>query len=318
VVVNKNSVTIGIPVYNEQDRIEQAIRSAAPQCGRLIVADNASTDKTESICRSLQLSYPNMEYFRHATNLGSLENWHFLISNADTPYFMTLGSHDTIEAGFIDTLLETLSSDSAIALAAGGLFYNYEFDPSSVLRPDVGFNNWKGGIDPSPAQRVKSFLFADARLPWAMYGLFRTEVYKKCFTRDLPLDGLDLVFLAKIAQHGKVVINQHARYYAWVRSVEDTREKYAERISGSKENAKQLLKMKIARRTEIHKILTNSLQPKSFFARLKLRFEAMARFGPYKLPSSDPWFYLLFLPSKVVGEARRLKRRVGRRMGALS
>ncbi|MBT8120914.1 MAG: glycosyltransferase, partial [Gammaproteobacteria bacterium] len=42
----KNGLTIGIPVYNEKDRIERAIRSAAPQCEKLIVSDNASSDGT--------------------------------------------------------------------------------------------------------------------------------------------------------------------------------------------------------------------------------------------------------------------------------
>lgn len=47
-------VSIGMPVYNGADVIEQAIESVLSQSFRdfeLIISDNASTDRTEEICR---------------------------------------------------------------------------------------------------------------------------------------------------------------------------------------------------------------------------------------------------------------------------
>ena len=44
-----SGVTIGIPVYSEQDRIERCIRAVAPQCDKLIIADNFFTDDTDHL-----------------------------------------------------------------------------------------------------------------------------------------------------------------------------------------------------------------------------------------------------------------------------
>jgi glycosyltransferase involved in cell wall biosynthesis len=50
---SKPLVTIGLPVYNGENYISQAIDSILAQTYEnfeLIISDNASTDKTESIC----------------------------------------------------------------------------------------------------------------------------------------------------------------------------------------------------------------------------------------------------------------------------
>ena len=47
-------VSIGMPVYNGEKFVQEAIQSLLQQTHRnfeLIISDNASTDMTESICR---------------------------------------------------------------------------------------------------------------------------------------------------------------------------------------------------------------------------------------------------------------------------
>ena len=49
-------VSIGLPVYNGEEFLEDAIRSALTQTFgdfELVICDNASTDRTETIARDL-------------------------------------------------------------------------------------------------------------------------------------------------------------------------------------------------------------------------------------------------------------------------
>lgn len=304
----QNGVTIGIPVYNEQDRIERAIHCAAPQCERLVVADNASTDGTESICRRLELIYPHLEYVRHTHNIGALENWHFLLSVTESPYFMTLGSHDFIEDNFIETLRGVLESDPSVMLAAGSLCYEYESPEDSGPTTDGNFNTWAAGAQEDPAKRLRSLLFDEVRLPWAMYGVFRTQAYKECFTRDIPPYGVDTIFLAKIIRRGKIIVTNDTHYHAWIRARKDVSSTYLERLLGSKARNRVRKRMRNAMRVAMFDLLLDSESPATFSGRQMLRQEAMTRFGTFKLDGIDPWFFLLYVPVKLARKWKRLRR----------
>jgi len=300
----RNGVTIGIPVFNEQDRIERAIRCAAPQCERLVVADNASTDATETICRRLATEYTHLEYVRHEQNMGSLENWHFLLSVTDSPYFMTLGSHDYIDANYIDTLLAIMLADDSVIVAVGNLCFEYE--EGSGPNTDEAFNAWEGGIQENAAARVRSFIFDDAQLAWLMQGLFRTHEYKTHFTRDLPPYGIDAVFLATILQHGKIVVSPATRYHAWIRHSKGNHPSYLERLIGKKSRSSKRNRMRNNMRAALYKVLLGSEEPSTLLDITRLRFQVMTRLGTFKLNDTDPMFYLLYIPVKLARKLRRL------------
>lgn len=71
------SVSIVIPVFNEERTIKQVVQAVAGQnytrlslsSPEIIVVDDASTDNTYSIVQRMQASW-NIRIFRHETNLG--------------------------------------------------------------------------------------------------------------------------------------------------------------------------------------------------------------------------------------------------------
>ncbi|HAW50901.1 MAG TPA: glycosyl transferase 2 family protein, partial [Flavobacteriales bacterium] len=71
-------VSILIPCYNQEDVIEQTVRSALSQTYEnieIIVSDDASTDTTPQILRDLQNQYPRkVKVFLHTINLGVTKN----------------------------------------------------------------------------------------------------------------------------------------------------------------------------------------------------------------------------------------------------
>jgi glycosyltransferase involved in cell wall biosynthesis len=274
------------------------------QCERLIIADNASSDGTQQVCLDLAREFPNIEYIRHAQNRGALENWHFLLSKAETAYLMVLGSHDFVAPNFIQTLKQLLDSDSNAVLAVAAL----HFQQSSQEIKDSIYSSWTNGALDDVIHRVHSTVFDDVNLSWAMYGLYRADVYKKCFTRDLPLVGGDNVFLCKVSAVGKILISNETAYYAQSRE-RDTGHDYVLRITANSKTSKSYKKIKSQRRIQMYHILISVEQPKSFLEGALLRYRFMSRHGTFKAGKFDLMFFLLSIPSKIASEIRRAVRK---------
>jgi glycosyltransferase involved in cell wall biosynthesis len=302
----QNDVTIGIPVYNEAALIERAIRSAAPQCQRLIIADNASTDNTQNICQELMSEYANLEYFRHETNTGALNNWFFLLSQVDTEYYMTIGSHDYIKEESISSLTEILKSEPDVVLAAAALFFEYE--GACEIVPHDLFNSWRGGLENHPASRLRNLLYSNVGIPWAVYGLFRTSIYRANFTFDLPVVGADQIFLYRTALAGKIKIDSRAGYVAWQRK-SDTRADYIKRIRGDSVKKNQNRELRYKFRLAVYDLLVSLPRKDLHSYNWVIRLHVMSRFGVFKKGRADVLFYLLYVPARIISEIRRFKKR---------
>jgi glycosyltransferase involved in cell wall biosynthesis len=303
-----NGLTIGIPVYNEENRIERAIRSAARQCEKLIVADNASTDATGEICQKLLSEYPNMEYFCHTENTGALNNWFFILGKTDTPYIMYLGSHDYIDKGYTGKLLEIMESDSSVEITIGRLCH----EVNSGSKDAAQFNQWAGGMSHDAVDRIWAFLFDRSDIAWAMYGIFRTDSYKECFSGELPSYGVDIIFLARILSIGRLIVAGDTGYHAWLRENREDKSDYLERVAAKKYNRKQRIRMRNEFRVAQYRTITHLFPSIGIVKKTILRFQAMARFGTFRTPGSDPLYYLLYIPVKIARKFARVFRWIQR------
>jgi glycosyltransferase involved in cell wall biosynthesis len=93
-------VTIGLPVFNGQRYLREAMDSLLGQSFRdfeLIISDNASTDSTAEIIREYQAMDPRVRYIRQAENIGATKNFLFVLDQAKSELFMW-ASHDDIWA----------------------------------------------------------------------------------------------------------------------------------------------------------------------------------------------------------------------------
>ena len=72
------TVSMGLPVYNGQRYLAQAVESLLAQTFgdfELVLCDNASTDETESIGRDLEKRDRRVRYHRNERNLGAAPNF---------------------------------------------------------------------------------------------------------------------------------------------------------------------------------------------------------------------------------------------------
>ena len=103
---------IGMPVYNGAKWIQESIEYLLNQSFKdfeLIIADNASTDGTETICRGIAERDPRVRYHRHTSNIGVFRNYNYVFKLATAPYFKWASCNDICLDGF----LESVSTSSA-------------------------------------------------------------------------------------------------------------------------------------------------------------------------------------------------------------
>jgi glycosyltransferase involved in cell wall biosynthesis len=107
-------VSIGLPVFNGEDFLRRALDTLLAQTFvnfELIISDNASTDKTEEICKEYAARDSRIRYIRQASNLGGLENFNFVLREAHSRYFMWAAVDDQWDPLFIQSLLRRLEND---------------------------------------------------------------------------------------------------------------------------------------------------------------------------------------------------------------
>ena len=105
----KPLVTVGMPVRNGQSVIEEALESVLNQTMtdfELVIADNASTDETESICRKYVRSDSRVRYHRHDRNLGAAQNFNFTFAQCRGPYFKWMAHDDIIAPTYLERCLK--------------------------------------------------------------------------------------------------------------------------------------------------------------------------------------------------------------------
>ena len=71
-------VSIGLPVYNGENFLEEAVESLLAQTFEdfeLIISDNASTDRTKAICQAYAAQDDRVRYFRNHENIGASGNF---------------------------------------------------------------------------------------------------------------------------------------------------------------------------------------------------------------------------------------------------
>ena len=122
---NAPLVSIGLPVFNGEKSLRQTLDSLLAQdcCDfELIISDNASTDKTEEICVEYAARDSRIRYVRQINNLGSINNFNFVLQAARGEYFMWAAADDFWATDFIHTLLAGLENNPT----AVGVFCPYQ------------------------------------------------------------------------------------------------------------------------------------------------------------------------------------------------
>lgn len=194
--------TIGMPVYNGSQYLEQAIRSLLSQTETdfvLIISDNASTDGTREICTRLAAADSRITYIRQDTNIGAVRNFEYVLQQATSPFFMWAADDDVWAAEFLAVGLELLrQSPDAIGCVIGQEWIDAEGTRIRETLPPQALT------DSNPVKRVRGAMHGGYI---GIYGLFRlANIPANVRVQDVPRS--DFAYIFGLALYGRFVISE--------------------------------------------------------------------------------------------------------------
>ncbi len=222
---NSNARTfVGIPVYNEEQHIEETIRSLIEQSSDglgFLVADNCSTDRTLEIVRDLVGSDDRFEIFQHDHNRGSAANLQFVLENTSSEFFMWMGGHDYLSPRYFEEVLDRLEHDSHVSMVLGMPFAVQ----GSIIEPIPS-----GVYDFSDESPIQRYLDSVARLTncTVFQSVFRRKDLQDAEIRGVP--SYDHILISHLLWKGQLAYAENARYYR--RYFKARPQSYDMRISG--------------------------------------------------------------------------------------
>jgi glycosyltransferase involved in cell wall biosynthesis len=194
-------VSIGLPVYNGERYLAQAIESLLVQSFtdfELIISDNASTDGTERICRQYADRDRRIHYSRNGRNIGAAGNYNRVFELSNGKYFKWAAHDDVCAPQYLERCVEVLEADASIVLCYTKTTI-IDDSGTTVEQSEDRFHLSSA----SPSERLRDCFLAGSWIFQPVFGIIRRETLERT-----PLIanyvGSDLVLLARLALSGRV------------------------------------------------------------------------------------------------------------------
>ncbi len=205
----KPRVSIGLPVYNGEKYLEEALDSILAQTYKdfeLIISDNASDDHTREICLEYAKKDQRIRYHRNEKNLGAAPNHNLVFKLARGEYFKWFGYDDKISPDFLSKCVVVLDTHPDVVLCM----------PQTSLIDEhgqyLGEYAYKADANlPDPQKRFQNFILKNESGNY-VYGLMRVDSVAKTSPHG-SYPSSDLVFLAELALYGRYYIIPDPLYY---------------------------------------------------------------------------------------------------------
>jgi glycosyltransferase involved in cell wall biosynthesis len=193
-------VSIGLPVYNGERYVKDAIQSILEQTFtdfELIISDNSSTDDTERICREFAKQDQRIRYDRNPCNLGAAANYNRVFALSTGKYFKWAAHDDMCAPEYLAKCVDILERYPAVVLCY----------PRAKIIDDKGIPvkdyDDRLHLDAhQPSRRLRGYLLN----PEAFHTVF--GVIRRAALAKTPLIanyiGSDIVLLARLALVGQI------------------------------------------------------------------------------------------------------------------
>lgn len=192
-------VSIGLPVYNGQEFLEETLDSLLSQTFadfELIICDNASTDATQEICETYARRDDRIRYYRNEQNLGAAKNYNKTFKLAAGEYFRWNSYDDTCAPQYLEKSVQELDREPEVIVCySRTMLIDGKGDVLEYYSDDLNLRS------PSPRERFRKLLLTPG---WCnpIFGLMRSR-----FLAKTPLIGAyprsDRTLLGQLALMGE-------------------------------------------------------------------------------------------------------------------
>jgi glycosyltransferase involved in cell wall biosynthesis len=195
---NHPRVSIGLAVYNGEKYLEEAIDSILGQTYQdfeLIISDNASTDRTEEICRKYAAQDNRIRYYRNATNIGGANNENSTVGLARGGYFRWAAHDDVCAPDLLEKYVGVLDREPSVVLCFSMV---HDIDENGNIINTISL---KQGLSAKAHERFREL--ADPKHHCEIfYGLIRTGVLRQTRLQQNYTDS-DRTLLAELSLYGR-------------------------------------------------------------------------------------------------------------------
>jgi len=213
-----------LPVYNGEKYLREAIESVLAQTFEdfeLIISDNASTDRTEEICREYAAKDSHIHYYRNEKNLGAAKNFNHTFELSSGEYFKWIAADSAIKLTFLAQCVDVLDKEPTIILAYTFFIGRSEFkDTTQLCDSDFVYRS------PMAHRRFCTHLRGEFGGILPIWGLMRSSVLRETHLIR-PFIGSDDCLLIELILKGSfgivpkhlVLIRRHVESYS---NIKDT------------------------------------------------------------------------------------------------
>ena len=210
-------LSIGVPVYNGEDYIAEAITSHLEQDFsdfELVVSDNCSTDATADIVNDFIKADDRVSYSRNDENIGSTANFNRLFRITNGELFRWAAADDRVEPGYLSKVIAMMDADSDIVIGhAESLLIDPHSEP--MLEMAQGFLGGDGYMEaiklqppagderfhsPHPHNRIDAVINNNHR-NFYIFGIMRRDVMMQTKLHGSFYGG-DRTLLVEMAMRG--------------------------------------------------------------------------------------------------------------------
>ena len=195
-------ISVGLPVYNGQNYIREAIESILAQTYanfELVISDNASTDETQVICEEYAKMDPRIRYFRSPENRGAAWNFNNTFNLSKGEYFKWAAHDDVLLPRFLELTLKALHENPDAVLAHSQVG---RIEDEGVLYKEDGDDGLHFDSE-DPIQRFKDSVFG-LHFFTNVFGLMPTSVLKNTSLIG-GFASSDVVLVGQLALAGKII-----------------------------------------------------------------------------------------------------------------
>jgi glycosyltransferase involved in cell wall biosynthesis len=210
-------VSIGVPVYNGENYLRQALESLLSQSHaniEVIISDNASTDETGRICEEFTKNDSRISCFHQSTNKSAIWNFNFVLRQARGEYFMWAAHDDLWDKDWVSTLLRNYTDKTAISFG-----HVVNVDESGKIIKTYHCSEFKGR---RLIRLIRFYLAEDTHgKPNLIYGLYKTAMLKQLGFKEYGGSryGQDMQFIFSCLPHGTITTDPSVLLYKRVITV---------------------------------------------------------------------------------------------------
>ena len=193
-------VSIGLPVFNGADYLEQSIQSLLDQTYpniELIICDNASSDGTQQLCERMAASDDRIRYYRNESNIGGAKNHNMTFELSRGKYFRWAAHDDVAEPKLIERCVAVLETHDDVVLCHTDFAH---IDVDGTVTDKISRNHCSST---KPYERFAAMASTEDFCE-ETYGVIRSEVFGRTHLQQ-DYTGSDRTLMSEIALYGRFV-----------------------------------------------------------------------------------------------------------------